>query len=43
MKVLDAEFVKGFMRMADDGWLQEFQENGVGDLLAQIRQKRGRL
>ena len=28
---------------ADDGWLQEFQENGVGDLLAQIRQKRGRL
>ncbi len=25
MRVLDAEFVKGFMRMADDGWQQGCQ------------------
>ena len=28
MRVLDAEFVKGFMRMADDGWQQGWHENG---------------
>ena len=32
MKVLDAEFVKGFMRMADDGWLQGWHERKGGNL-----------
>ncbi len=32
MKVLDAEFVKGFMRMADDGWLQGWHERNGGNL-----------
>jgi len=32
MKVLDAEFVQGFMRMADDGWLQGWHERNGGNL-----------
>ena len=31
MKVLDAEFVKGFMRMADDGWQQGWHERNGGN------------
>ena len=37
MKVLDAEFVKGFMRMADDGWLQGWHERNGGNLSYRIR------
>lgn len=32
MRVLDAEFVKGFMRMAEDGWLQGWHERNGGNL-----------
>ncbi len=32
MKVLDAEFVQGFMRMADDGWQQGWHERNGGNL-----------
>ena len=28
---------------ADDGWLQDLRENGIDNVLATIRQKRGRL
>ena len=34
MKVLETEFVKGFIRMADDGWQQGGQRN--------LRQENGR-
>ena len=37
MKVLDAEFVKGFMRMADDGWLQGWHERNGGNLSYRIK------
>ena len=37
MKVLDAEFVQGFMRMADDGWRQGWHERNVGDLSYRIK------
>ena len=30
MKFLDAEFVKGFIRMANDGWEQRSEERRVG-------------
>ncbi len=33
MKILDAEFVKGFIRMCDDGFNQNAElRNGVGNL-----------
>ncbi|PNV60294.1 rhamnulose-1-phosphate aldolase [Clostridium sp. chh4-2] len=32
MKVLDAEFVKGFIRMCDDGFLQNWHERNGGNL-----------
>lgn len=32
MRVLEAEFVKGFMRMADDGWQQGWHERNGGNL-----------
>ena len=32
MKVLDAEFVQGFIRMADDGWQQGWHERNGGNL-----------
>ena len=32
MNVLDAEFVRGFMRMADDGWRQGWHERNDGNL-----------
>lgn len=37
MKVLDAEFVKGFIRMADDGWNQGWHERNGGNLTYRIK------
>ena len=37
MRVLDAEFVKGFMRMADDGWNQGWHERNGGNLSYRIK------
>ena len=37
MKVLDAEFVQGFMRMADDGWQQGWHERNGGNLSYRIK------
>ncbi len=37
MKVLDAEFVKGFIRMADDGWQQGWHERNGGNLSYRIK------
>ena len=37
MRVLDAEFVKGFMRMADDGWQQGWHERNGGNLSYRIK------
>lgn len=37
MKVLDAEFVKGFIRMADDGWNQGWHERNGGNLSYRIK------
>ena len=37
MKVLDAEFVKGFMRMADDGWRQGWHERNGGNLSYRVK------
>lgn len=39
MKVLDAEFVQGFMRMADDGWQQGWHERNGGNLSYRIKPK----
>lgn len=32
MKVLDAEFVQGYIRMANDGWEQGWHERNGGNL-----------
>ena len=37
MKVLDAEFVQGFIRMANDGWEQGWRERNGGNLSYRIR------
>ena len=37
MNVLEAEFVKGFMRMADDGWQQGWHERNGGNLSYRIK------
>ena len=37
MKVLDAEFVQGFIRMANDGWEQGWHERNGGNLSYRIR------
>jgi len=39
MKVLDAEFVQGFMRMADDGWLQGWHERNGGNLSYRMKEE----
>lgn len=39
MKVLDAKFVKGFIRMADDGWLQGWHERNGGNLSYRIKKE----
>ena len=36
MKVLEAPFVQGFMRMADDGWQQGWHERNGGNLSYRI-------
>ena len=37
MKFIDAEFVKGFIRMANDGWEQGWHERNGGNLSYRIR------
>jgi len=37
MKVLDAEFVQGFIRMANDGWEQGWHERNGGNLSYRIK------
>lgn len=37
MKVLEASFVQGFMRMADDGWQQGWHERNGGNLSYRIK------
>ncbi|MCR5213575.1 MAG: rhamnulose-1-phosphate aldolase [Eubacterium sp.] len=37
MNILDAEFVKGFIRMANDGWLLGFHERNGGNLTYRIK------
>lgn len=39
MRVLDAEFVKGFIRMATDGWEQGWHERNGGNLSYRIKSK----
>lgn len=39
MKVLDAEFVQGFIRMANDGWEQGWHERNGGNLSYRIKQE----
>ena len=37
MKFLDAEFVQGFIRMADDGWQQGWHESNGGNLSYRVK------
>ena len=37
MKVLEAEFVKGFIRMCDDGFYQNWHERNGGNLSYRIK------
>jgi len=37
MKVLDADFVRGFIHMADDGWLQGWHEANAGNISYRIK------
>lgn len=37
MKFLDAEFVRGFIRMADDGWQQGWHERNGGNLSYRVK------
>ena len=37
MKVLEAKFVAGFMRMANDGWEQGWHERNGGNLSYRIK------
>ncbi|BCN29135.1 rhamnulose-1-phosphate aldolase [Anaeromicropila herbilytica] len=39
MRVLDAEFVQGFIRMADDGFLQGWHERNGGNLTYRIKKE----
>lgn len=39
MKILDAEFVKGFLRMADDGWQQGWHERNGGNLSYRLKKE----
>ena len=39
MKVLDAEFVQGFIRMANDGWEQGWHERNGGNLSYRIKKE----
>ena len=37
MKVLDAEFVQGYIRMANDGWEQGWHERNGGNLTYRMK------
>lgn len=37
MNILDAEFVRGFIRMADDGWQQGWHERNGGNLSYRVK------
>ena len=37
MRFLDAEFVKGFIRMADDGWQLGWHERNGGNLSYRVK------
>ena len=37
MRFLDADFVKGFIRMADDGWNQGWHERNGGNLSYRLK------
>ncbi|MBE6729748.1 MAG: rhamnulose-1-phosphate aldolase [Ruminococcaceae bacterium] len=37
MKILDAEFIKGYIRMANDGWEQGWHERNGGNLTYRIK------
>lgn len=37
MKFIDAEFVKGFIRMANDGWEQGWHERNGGNLSYRVK------
>ena len=37
MRFLDAEFVKGFIRMANDGWEQVLHERNGGNLSYRVK------
>ena len=37
MKFLDAKFVKGFIRMANDGWEQGWHERNGGNLSYRVK------
>ena len=39
MKFLDAEFVQGFIRMADDGWKQGWHERNGGNLSYRVKKE----
>lgn len=39
MKILEAEFVQEFIRMADDGWKQGWHERNGGNLSYRVRQE----
>ena len=41
MKFLDAEFVKGFIRMANDGWEQGWHERNGGNLSYRVKPEAG--
>ena len=43
MKFLDAEFVKGFIRMANDGWEQGWHERNGGNLSYRVKPEDGTL
>ena len=39
MRVLEAEFMKGFIRMADDGWKMGWHERNGGNLSYRIKKE----
>ena len=39
MKFLDAEFVQGFIRMANDGWEQGWHERNGGNLSYRMKEE----
>lgn len=41
MKFLEAEFVKGFIRMCDDGWNQGWHERNGGNLSYRVKRRSG--